>query len=105
MLSNYRSKNKVLPIFDFSLSTLLIPFQFYMVLFTIYYIFIDPILMLRFLALISIMGSVYMMLYIKFEKNTDFVYGLLYSYLHVFFLMWTIPYAIITFKNNSWLTR
>jgi len=53
MFSNYRNKNKALPIFDFFLSSLLIPFQFYMVLFTIYYIFVDPILMLRFLALIS----------------------------------------------------
>jgi hyaluronan synthase len=105
MFSNYRTKNKLLPIFDFFLSSLLIPFQFYMVFFTMYYIFIDPLLILRFLALISIMGSIYMMLYIKFEKNTDFVYGLLYSYLHIFFLMWTIPYAIITFRNNSWLTR
>ena len=65
----------------------------------------DPILILRFLALIIIMGLTYMLFYIRFEKNTDFIYGILYSFLHVFFLMWTVPYAVLTFKNNSWLTR
>ncbi|MDH5405484.1 MAG: glycosyltransferase family 2 protein [Candidatus Aminicenantes bacterium] len=105
MFSNYRRNNRFLPIFDFTLSTVLIPFQFYIIIYSIIHIFIDPLLILRFLAIITIMGSVYMSFYVKFEKNTDFVFGLLYSFLHVFFLMWTVPYAVITFKNNSWLTR
>jgi len=105
MFSNYRRKNRFLPIFDFTLSTILIPFQFYIIIYSIIHIFIDPLLILRFLAIITIMGSVYMSFYVKFEKNTDFVFGLLYSFLHVFFLMWTVPYAVITFRNNSWLTR
>lgn len=105
MFTDYRKSNRILPILDFIVSTLLIPFQFYIVAFSFTYIFIDPILIFRFLGLISLIGMIYMLFYIKFEKNTDFVYGLLYSFLHIFFLMWTIPYALFTLKNNSWMTR
>ena len=105
MFTRYRDRHRVPAIFDFLLTAVLIPFQFYITLYSAYHIFVDPILILRFLALIVIMGATYMMFYIRFEKNTDFLYGVLYSFLHVFFLMWTVPYAILTFRNNSWLTR
>ncbi|OGL38367.1 MAG: hypothetical protein A2042_10130 [Candidatus Schekmanbacteria bacterium GWA2_38_11] len=105
MFTRYRKKNRFLPAFDFCLTTILMLFQFYVFFFSLYYITIDPILILRFFSLIVIMGLVYMLFYIRFEKNSDFVYGIIYAFLHVFFLMWTIPYAFITFKNNSWLTR
>ncbi len=105
MLTRYRDRYRIPAVFDFLLTTTLIPLQFYITLFSVYHIFVDPILILRFLALIVIMGATYMLFYIRFERNTDFVYGVLYSFLHVFFLMWTVPYALVTFKNNSWLTR
>jgi hyaluronan synthase len=105
MFSRYRDRYRIPAVFDFLLTTTLIPLQFYITLYSVYHIFVDPILILRFLALIVIMGLTYMLFYIRFEKNSDFVYGVLYSFLHVFFLMWTVPYAFVTFRNNSWLTR
>ena len=105
MFSRYRDRHRLPAAFDFMLTVVLIPFQFYITLYSLYHIFVDPILILRFLALIVIMGATYMVFYIRFERNTDFLYGVLYSFLHVFFLMWTVPYAVLTFKNNSWLTR
>jgi hyaluronan synthase len=105
MLTRYRDRHRAPAVFDFLLTVVLIPFQFYITLYSLYHIFVDPILILRFLALIVIMGAAYMLFYIRFEKSTDFLYGVLYSFLHVFFLMWTVPYAVITFRNNSWLTR
>jgi hyaluronan synthase len=105
MLTRYRDRYRIPAVFDFLLTTFLIPLQFYITLYSLYHVFVDPILILRFLALIIIMGLTYMLFYIRFERNTDFIYGVLYSFLHVFFLMWTVPYAVLTFKNNSWLTR
>ncbi len=105
MFTRYRDRYRWPAAFDFSLTICLIPLQFYITLYSLYHIFVDPLLILRFLALIVIMGVTYMLFYIRFEKNSDFVYGILYSFLHVFFLMWTVPYAVVTFKNNSWLTR
>jgi hyaluronan synthase len=105
MFTRYRDRHRAPAVFDFLLTAILIPFQFYITLYSLYHIFVDPILILRFLALIVIMGATYMLFYIRFERNSDFLYGVLYSFLHVFFLMWTIPYAALTFRNNSWLTR
>jgi hyaluronan synthase len=105
MFTRYRDRYRLPAIFDFLLTSVLIPLQFYITLYSVYHIFVDPILILRFLALIIIMGLTYMLFYIRFERNSDFIYGVLYSFLHVFFLMWTVPYAVLTFKNNSWLTR
>ena len=105
MFTRYRDRYRWPAAFDFSLTICLIPLQFYITLYSLYHMFVDPLLILRFLALIVIMGVTYMLFYIRFEKNSDFVYGILYSFLHVFFLMWTVPYAVLTFKNNSWLTR
>jgi hyaluronan synthase len=105
MLTRHRDRYRIPAVFDFLLTMVLIPLQFYITLYSVYHIFVDPSLILRFLALIVIMGLTYMLFYIRFEKSTDFVYGVLYSFLHVFFLMWTVPYAVLTFRNNSWLTR
>jgi len=105
MLTRYRERYRFPAAFDFLLTTALIPLQFYITLYSLYHVFVDPLLILRFLALIVIMGVTYMLFYIRFERNSDFIYGILYSFLHVFFLMWTVPYAVVTFKNNSWLTR
>lgn len=105
MLTRYREGNRILPVADFSLVSIMFPFQFYTFGYSMYYIFHDPLLVFRFLALITLMGLFYMLFYIKFERNSDFVYGVLYSFLHVFVLMWTIPYAALTMKDGRWLTR
>jgi hyaluronan synthase len=105
MFTRYRERYRLPAVFDFLLTSLLIPLQFYITIYSLYHVFVDPILILRFLALIIIMGLTYMLFYIRFERNTDFIYGVLYSFLHVFFLMWTVPYAVLTFRHNSWLTR
>ncbi len=105
MFTRYRDRYRIPAAFDFLLTILLIPLQFYITLYSFIHVFVDPILILRFLSLIVIMGVTYMLFYIRFERNTDFLYGVLYSFLHVFFLMWTVPYAVLTFRNNSWLTR
>lgn len=105
MLTRYRDGNRILPVMDFSLVSIMFPFQFYTFGYSMYYIFHDPLLVFRFLALITLMGLFYMLFYIKFERNSDFVYGVLYSFLHVFVLMWTIPYAALTMKDGRWLTR
>ncbi len=105
MFTRYREGNRVLPAVDFSLVSIMFPFQFYTFGYSMYYIFHDPLLVFRFLALITLMGLFYMLFYIKFERNSDFVYGVLYSFLHVFVLMWTIPYAALTMKDGRWLTR
>jgi hyaluronan synthase len=105
MFTPYRERNRVLPVVDFTIVSIMFPFQFYTFGYSMYYILHDPLLVFRYLALITLMGLFYMLFYIRFEKSSDFVYGVLYSFLHVFVLMWTIPYAALTMKDGRWLTR
>jgi hyaluronan synthase len=105
MFSSYRETNRVLPVVDFTLVGIMFPFQFYTFGYSMYFVLRDPLLVFRFLSLIILMGLFYMLFYIRFERNSDFVYGVLYSFLHVFVLMWTIPYAALTLKDGRWLTR
>ena len=105
MFTKYREKNRVLPIFDFTLGIIMTSSLMVMVIFFIFYMLTAPLFFFHFLAVIAVMGFVYMLFYIKVEKNSDFIYGVLYSFLHIFVMVWTIPYAILTLKNNSWLTK
>jgi hyaluronan synthase len=105
MLTKYRERNRVLPVCEFAFTFLMLPFQFLIVGYAAYCCTIDPILVLRFLAAVSLITSLYMLFYIRFEKNSDFVYGLLYGYLYIFLGIWLLPYAALTMRNNSWLTR
>jgi hyaluronan synthase len=105
MLTKYRERNRMLPVCDLAFTFLMLPFQFLMLGYAVYCCTVDPILVLRFLAAISLISSLYMVFYIKFEKSSDFVYGILYGYLYIFLGIWLLPYAALTLRNNSWLTR
>jgi hyaluronan synthase len=43
--------------------------------------------------------------YIHQERDGEFIYGILYSYFAFFALNWVQPYALITLRNDRWLTR
>jgi len=46
-----------------------------------------------------------MLYYLKSERSWDFVYGVAYSYFSFFTLLWIFPYAVLTVRARSWLTR
>jgi hyaluronan synthase len=105
MFTKYRERNRVLPVCEIALTFILLPLQFVMLGYAVYCATLDPILVLRFFSAVTLISSLYMLFYIRFEKNTDFVYGLLYGYFYIFLGMWLLPYAALTLRNNSWLTR
>ena len=35
----------------------------------------------------------------------DFLYGVLYSYFSFLTLLWVFPYALLTIRSRSWMTR
>ncbi|HEX5421895.1 MAG TPA: glycosyltransferase [Gammaproteobacteria bacterium] len=54
------------------------------------------------------MGAVaffYMLYYLRSERNWEFAYGILYAYFSTFTLFWIFPYALLTLRNRSWMTR
>lgn len=65
----------------------------------------DPYTLLRLLVAIGVMATFYMLYYLRSEKSLDFVYGGAYSYFAFFTLFWIFPYAVLTVRARSWLTR
>ena len=65
----------------------------------------DPFTIVRVLVAIGLMSTLYMLYYLRSEKSLDFVYGIIYAYFAFFALFWIFPYAVITVRARSWLTR
>jgi hyaluronan synthase len=65
----------------------------------------NPVSLLRVLVAIGIGASFYMLYYLYSERSARFVYGILYAYFAFFALWWIFPYAVLTVRARSWLTR
>jgi len=70
----------------------------------IYSVF-NPFFGLKYLAIIIIFSSIMQAYYIKQERNTDCVYGVLYSLFWFTMMWWVVPYSILTANNGKWGTR
>ncbi|MBA3051784.1 MAG: glycosyltransferase family 2 protein [Candidatus Omnitrophica bacterium] len=103
--TKYRTKNRFLPLVDYFLQVSLFIIQFYCYALMLYLVILVPLIIFKYIAGIAVVASMYLLIYLRFERRVDFIYGILYAYLTFFLLFWTIPYAFLTLKNRSWLTR
>ena len=67
--------------------------------------FDDPTTILRVLCAIGIMSMLNMLYYLRSERSWDFLFGVLYGYFSFFALFWIFPYAAVTLRSRSWMTR
>lgn len=67
--------------------------------------FDDPMTVLRLLSAIGMMAMLNMLYYLRSERSWDFLFGIFYSYFAFFTLFWIFPYAAVTLRSRSWLTR
>ena len=67
--------------------------------------FTNPLIVYRLMAAIGLMAAFYMLYYLRSEKSMDFLYGIAYAYFSFFTLFWIFPYAVMTPRARSWLTR
>ena len=65
----------------------------------------DPQTLLRVIMSIGIISTLYTMYYLRSERSWDFVYGIAYAYFAFIALSWIFPYAVVTARARSWLTR
>ncbi|MBI4794513.1 MAG: glycosyltransferase [Deltaproteobacteria bacterium] len=105
IFSNYRKRDRVLPIIDFFITQIEFPLTYLFLGLLFMSFFIYPFVMVKFFAGLGVITMVYMFYYIHQERDLEFVYGILYSYFAFFFLNWVQPYAFITLRNDHWLTR
>lgn len=67
--------------------------------------FSEPMMVLRVLAAIGIGAGFYTLYYVYSERSLRFIHGILYAYFAFFALWWIFPYAILTVRSRSWMTR
>lgn len=97
-------KRKMLT-FDFFLSVFLAIFIEFVVIFMTYRVITEPLVFFRFIISITAISFIYMIFYIRSEKSWHFVFGIVYAFFYMFFLVWVLPYAGLTLKRVSWGTR
>jgi hyaluronan synthase len=65
----------------------------------------DPMTSIRFLFAMGTMSFLNMFYYLQRETSWDFLYGIFYAYFSFFTLFWVFPYAVLTVRSRSWMTR
>jgi hyaluronan synthase len=65
----------------------------------------NPETLLRVAISIGTVSLMYTMYYLRSERSWDFIYGIAYAYFSFFALTWIFPYAVVTARARSWLTR
>jgi hyaluronan synthase len=65
----------------------------------------DPSTLLRVILAVGIVSTVNMLYYMRSERSWQFVFGVMYAYFSMFALFWIFPYALVTLRSRSWMTR
>jgi hyaluronan synthase len=56
-------------------------------------------------ASVLLMALIYMMFYVRSEKDWQFVFGVAYAFFYISVLIWILPFATLTLKRTHWGTR
>lgn len=65
----------------------------------------DPRVLLRVLAAVGLVSTIYSLFYLRSERSFNIVYGILFEYFSFFLLFWIFPWAVLTVRVRGWLTR
>lgn len=65
----------------------------------------DPMTIWRVLSAIGLMSTFYMLYYLRSERSWNVIYGIFYAYYSFFTLFWVFPFALLTVRARSWMTR
>jgi len=90
---------------EWALSCLDMVVPYLMIIGSLAYGIINPFFMLKYLSFIVIFASTMQLYYYSKEKDSDCIYGVLYSLFWFTCFWWVVPYSILTANNGSWMTR
>jgi hyaluronan synthase len=65
----------------------------------------DPWIIPRVLFEIGLISVFYMLFYVESKRSWDCFFGVLYVYYSSLVLFWIFPYALLTIRSRSWMTR
>ena len=95
----------VLTMIETTVTNLRYPVAYGSLILMIYLSVQDPWTILRLLLSIGLVSLSYTLYFLHSERSREFLYGVLYGYFSFFSLFWIFPYALVTVRNRSWLTR
>lgn len=95
----------LMTLIDRTITNLRFPVGYFSLVLLAMLIFDDPWSLVHSLAVIGGVALFYMLYYLKSERSWEFRYGILYAYFSAFTLSWIFPYALMTLRNRSWMTR
>jgi hyaluronan synthase len=95
----------LIAVFDRIVTNLRFPVGYFSIGLLLVHGFVHPLMFVRMLTAVGLMSLLNMFYYLCSEPSADFLYGVLYSYFSLFALSWIFPYAAITVRARSWLTR
>jgi hyaluronan synthase len=90
---------------EWMLSCLDMVVPYILIVASLFYGFINPFFALKYLGYIVIFSTIMQAFYIARERDTDFIYGILYSIFWFTCFWWVVPYSVITAGNGDWMTR
>ena len=64
-----------------------------------------PLAILRLLASIGVVSLLNSLYCLRSERSWSFLFGVAYAYFATFALFWIVPYAALTVRSRSWMTR
>ncbi len=105
MFSKYRKRKRLLPILDFFFLNFLHPFHLFSIGLLVYSFVVHPVFILRHMAFLVIISFFLSLYYLRAKRSLAFLYGIPYALITAFCLWWIVPFAALTMKNQSWLTR
>ena len=80
-------------------------FPYLLIAASLLYGIVNPFFLLKYLSFIIFFAGTMQTYYWLRERDSDFIYGVLYSLFWFTCLWWVVPYSILTANNGSWMTR
>ncbi len=98
-------KARVIAAFDTFVTNLRYPISYLSLGLLVFLTAHEPSVMVRLLFAVGLISFLNVLYYLRCERSWDFLYGVFYSYFSVFALFWVFPYAVLTVRSRSWMTR
>jgi hyaluronan synthase len=100
-----RPKAKIIALCDIFTKNMRYPVGYATLALLIFLSINSPATILRMLFAIGMISLFTMFYYLRSERSWDFIYGILYAYFSFFGLFWIFPWAVVTVRSRSWMTR
>ncbi len=101
----FRKRHRLAANTEWALSVADMFLPYLLIVASLAYGIVNPFFMLKYLSFIIIFAGLMQSYYWMKEKNSDCIYGVLYSLFWFTCLWWVVPYSILTANNGSWMTR